>query len=168
MPSTSKAQQRLMGMAYSLKKGDMDPKDASQEVKDLADSMTLQQLKDFASKITINGKPLNESSGPSSNTLGEETTVVPVSAKTKTSGRSVNCTTDIIDGSTGKVTSNSQIYSIDAMACRRVKFSATVTIPPKPVNPANQTNSDKPEPTKTIETTRCARSSKLVPRMVPS
>lgn len=49
MPSTSKSQQRLMGMAYSLKKGEMDPKDASQEVKDLADSMTLQQLKDFAS-----------------------------------------------------------------------------------------------------------------------
>ena len=48
MPSTSKSQQRLMGMAYSLKKGDMDPKDASQEVKDLADSMTLKQLKDFA------------------------------------------------------------------------------------------------------------------------
>jgi hypothetical protein len=38
-----------MGMAYSLKKGEMDPKDASQDVKDLADSMTLQQLKDFAS-----------------------------------------------------------------------------------------------------------------------
>lgn len=49
MPSTSKSQQRLMGMAYSLKKGEMDPKDASQEVKDLADSMTLKQLKDFAS-----------------------------------------------------------------------------------------------------------------------
>jgi hypothetical protein len=49
MPSTSIAQQQLMGMAYSLKKGEMDPKDASQEVKDLADSMTLQQLKDFAS-----------------------------------------------------------------------------------------------------------------------
>jgi hypothetical protein len=48
MPSTSKAQQRLMGMAYALKKGDVDPKDASQEVKDLADGMTLQQLKDFA------------------------------------------------------------------------------------------------------------------------
>lgn len=48
MPSTSKAQQRLMGMAYALKKGDMDPADASQEVKDLADGMTLQQLKDFA------------------------------------------------------------------------------------------------------------------------
>ena len=48
MPSVSKAQQRLMGMAYALKKGDMKPADASQEVKDLADSMTLQQLKDFA------------------------------------------------------------------------------------------------------------------------
>lgn len=48
MPSTSKAQQRLMGIAYALKKGEMDPKDASQEVKDLADSMTLKQLKDFA------------------------------------------------------------------------------------------------------------------------
>ena len=49
MPSTSIAQQHLMGMAYSLKKGEMDPKDASQEVKDLADSMSLQDLKDFAS-----------------------------------------------------------------------------------------------------------------------
>lgn len=48
MPAQSKAQQQLMGMAYSLKKGEMDPKDASQEVKDLADSMTLKQLKDFA------------------------------------------------------------------------------------------------------------------------
>ena len=48
MPAVSKAQQKLMGMAYALKKGDMDPKDASQEVKDLADSMTLQQLKDYA------------------------------------------------------------------------------------------------------------------------
>jgi hypothetical protein len=48
MPSVSKAQQRLMGMAYALKKGDMKPTDASQEVKDLATSMTLQQLKDFA------------------------------------------------------------------------------------------------------------------------
>lgn len=49
MPATSKAQQKLMAMAYSLKKGEMDPKDASQEVKDLADSMTVKQLKDFAS-----------------------------------------------------------------------------------------------------------------------
>jgi hypothetical protein len=48
MPSVSKAQQRLMGMAYALKKGDMKRDDASQEVKDLADGMTLKQLKDFA------------------------------------------------------------------------------------------------------------------------
>jgi len=47
--STSIAQQRLMGMAYALKTGDMDPEDASDEVKDLARSMTTQQLKDFAS-----------------------------------------------------------------------------------------------------------------------
>ena len=49
MPSVSKAQQQLMGMAYALKKGEMKPSEASQEVKDLADSMTLDQLKDFAS-----------------------------------------------------------------------------------------------------------------------
>ena len=49
MPAASKAQQQLMGMAYALKKGEMDTKDASQEVKDLADSMTLKKLKDFAS-----------------------------------------------------------------------------------------------------------------------
>jgi hypothetical protein len=48
MPAVSQAQQKLMGMAYALKKGDMKPEDASKEVKDLADSMTLQQLKDFA------------------------------------------------------------------------------------------------------------------------
>jgi hypothetical protein len=49
MPAVSQAQQKLMGMAYALKKGEMKPEDASQEVKDLADSMTLQQLKDYAS-----------------------------------------------------------------------------------------------------------------------
>ena len=49
MPSTSVAQQKLMGMAYALKKGELDPKDASTEVQELADSMTLKQLKDFAS-----------------------------------------------------------------------------------------------------------------------
>jgi len=48
MPSVSTAQQKLMGMAYALKKGDMDPADASQEVKDLADSLSMKQLKDFA------------------------------------------------------------------------------------------------------------------------
>jgi hypothetical protein len=48
MPALSKVQQRLMGMAYAYKKGELDSKDASQEVKDLADSMTLKQLKKFA------------------------------------------------------------------------------------------------------------------------
>jgi hypothetical protein len=48
MPSVSVAQQQLMGMAYALKKGDMKRSDASKEVQDLADGMTLAQLKDFA------------------------------------------------------------------------------------------------------------------------
>ena len=37
-----------MGMAYAYKKGELDAKEASQEVKDLADSMTLKQLKKYA------------------------------------------------------------------------------------------------------------------------
>lgn len=56
MPATSKAQQRLMGMAYSLKKGEMKQSDASSEVKELADSMSLKQLKDFA-ETKHNGLP---------------------------------------------------------------------------------------------------------------
>ena len=53
MPSTSKSQQRLMGMSYAVKKGAMKLSDIDTsyrgEVKDLVDSMTLKQLKDFAS-----------------------------------------------------------------------------------------------------------------------
>jgi len=45
-------------------------------------------------------------------------------------GRVVNCTDDIIDGTTGKVTKNSQTYSVDAMACRRVRLSSIVNITP--------------------------------------
>lgn len=52
MPATSKAQQRLMGAAYSVKKGDSKLSDIDAEyrdkVKDLVDGMTLKQLKDFA------------------------------------------------------------------------------------------------------------------------
>jgi len=48
MPSKSKAQQRLMGMAYAVKSGEMDRSEASDEVLKLADSMTLKQLHDFA------------------------------------------------------------------------------------------------------------------------
>jgi hypothetical protein len=52
MSARSKAQQRLMAQAYSLKKGDLDPKDISpeyrDEIKDLAQGMTQKQLHDFA------------------------------------------------------------------------------------------------------------------------
>jgi hypothetical protein len=46
MPAKSLAQLRLMRMAYAYKKGklNMEP---SQEVKDIADSMTLKQLQDY-------------------------------------------------------------------------------------------------------------------------
>lgn len=47
--STSIAQQRLMGIAYALKMGEIEPEDASDEAKDLAKNLTVQQLKDFAS-----------------------------------------------------------------------------------------------------------------------
>ena len=47
--SVSRNQQQLMGQAYALKKGDMKASDASQAVKDLAASMSLADLKDFAS-----------------------------------------------------------------------------------------------------------------------
>lgn len=53
MPSTSKKQQRLMGMAYAWAKGEMD--DASDSVKKLAKSFLkkgkrkgLKKLRDFA------------------------------------------------------------------------------------------------------------------------
>lgn len=42
------AQQQLMGMAYALKIGEMDPEDASDEVKELAKSMSEKDLRDFA------------------------------------------------------------------------------------------------------------------------
>lgn len=48
MPSKSKAQQALMGMAYAVKTGEMERGEASAEVLKLADSMTLKQLEDFA------------------------------------------------------------------------------------------------------------------------
>ena len=81
MPSTSIAQQQLMGMAYSLKKGEMDPKDASQEVKDLADSMTLQDLKDFAStKHKGLPKKADENTSPA-NMVGMGATLLPTATQ---------------------------------------------------------------------------------------
>lgn len=53
MPSTSKTQQRLMGVAYAVKKGDMELSDVDaayrDKVQELVSNMTLKQLKDFAS-----------------------------------------------------------------------------------------------------------------------
>jgi hypothetical protein len=49
MPATSKAQQRLMGMAYAFKKGELAQNEVSPDVIQLANSMTMKQLKDFAS-----------------------------------------------------------------------------------------------------------------------
>tara|TARA_R110000751_G_scaffold57569_6_gene122038 strand:- start:71 stop:448 length:378 start_codon:yes stop_codon:yes gene_type:complete len=52
MPAKSKTQQRLMGMAYSVKKGDSNIKDIDSlyrdKVKDLVDGMSLSKLKDYA------------------------------------------------------------------------------------------------------------------------
>lgn len=53
MPATTPEQQRLMAQAYELKKGNLKPEDVNpnylEQIQKLADSMTLQQLKDFAS-----------------------------------------------------------------------------------------------------------------------
>jgi hypothetical protein len=52
MPAKSIAQQRLMGQAYALKRGDIQLSDIDpeyrDEIKSLADGMTLKQLKDYA------------------------------------------------------------------------------------------------------------------------
>lgn len=52
MPSKSKSQQRLMGVAYAVKSGDMQLSDVDADyrdkVKDLVDGMSLKDLKDFA------------------------------------------------------------------------------------------------------------------------
>lgn len=52
MPSKSKSQQRLMGLAYAYKSGDVKSKDLNpryaDEIKSLAKSMTKKQLRDFA------------------------------------------------------------------------------------------------------------------------
>jgi len=53
MPSTSKSQQRLMGVAYAVKSGDMQLSDVDNayrdKVEELVNGMTLKDLKDFAS-----------------------------------------------------------------------------------------------------------------------
>jgi hypothetical protein len=48
MPATSKAQQQLMGMAYAFKRGELAQNEVSPDIIQLANSMTMKQLKDFA------------------------------------------------------------------------------------------------------------------------
>lgn len=53
MPAKSKAQQRLMGLAYAVKQGYMSLNEVGEEyrtkVKELVNTMSVEQLKDFAS-----------------------------------------------------------------------------------------------------------------------
>lgn len=83
MPATSKTQQRLMGVAYSVKKGYMLLSDVGEEyrdkVADLINSMTVQQLKDFA-ETPHEGLPeeVKEASmGFAVNTGGPQSTMMP-------------------------------------------------------------------------------------------
>lgn len=49
MPSVSKAQQKLMGMAYAVRKGELKRSEVDKEVLDIVDGgMTDKQLKGFA------------------------------------------------------------------------------------------------------------------------
>jgi uncharacterized protein YtpQ (UPF0354 family) len=53
MPSKSKAQQRLFGMAHAIRKGELDVNDAPEIAQKLADSnMTDKQIRDFAATNT--------------------------------------------------------------------------------------------------------------------
>jgi hypothetical protein len=96
--------------------------------------------------------------------IGEDADATPKTSNGN--GRTVNCSENIIDGSTGKVTSNSQTYSVDAMACRRVRLEVVdITIPPggetfevpltttttTPVTITNNIQPSKPQPTITID-----------------
>ena len=73
MPSQSKTQQRLMGVAYAVKKGDMQLSNVDanykDKVKDLVDGMTLKQLKDFA-ETKHDGLPEEVEEGISPSNIG--------------------------------------------------------------------------------------------------
>lgn len=54
MPSKSKKQQRLMGMAYAAKKGELDKSKLSPEVLKIMNSMSKSQIRDFAKTKSSN------------------------------------------------------------------------------------------------------------------
>jgi hypothetical protein len=49
MPSTSKQQQKLFGLALSVKRGETPRSEASDEVLNIVDTMSEKQIEDFAS-----------------------------------------------------------------------------------------------------------------------
>ena len=86
MPAKSKAQQRLMGLAYSVKKGHMSIEQVGVEykdkVKELVQSMSIEQLKDYAT-TPHEGLPdtvesdSNESMGFATGSNGPQTVGMP-------------------------------------------------------------------------------------------
>lgn len=89
----------------------------------------------------------------------EEASGTTSATTTKTTpGFDVNCRDNQKD-KTGKVTSNSQIYAVSAMACRRVRVKTIdVVIPPKPaptpdpIKEIKTVNVDVPKPVPTVDT----------------
>jgi len=49
MPAKSKQQQKYMGLAYALKKGDVKPSNVSKDIRDTAKRMSKADLKKYAS-----------------------------------------------------------------------------------------------------------------------
>lgn len=60
MPAKSKAQQKAAGAALSAKRGDTNVSDLKGAAKDMYDSMTEEELKDFA-ETSRKGKPEHSS-----------------------------------------------------------------------------------------------------------
>ena len=89
----------------------------------------------------------------------EEASGTTSATTTKTTpGFDVDCRVNQKD-KTGKVTSNSQIYAVSAMACRRVRVKTIdVVIPPKPaptpdpIKEIKTVNVDVPKPVPTVDT----------------
>lgn len=66
MPSKSKSQQRLFGMALAVRKGELDRSEVGKEVLDIVDGeMTDKQIEDFAKKRTSDRDRVSEGFDPS-------------------------------------------------------------------------------------------------------
>jgi hypothetical protein len=56
MPAESKKQRKFMGLALAVKRGNVSPDEVSEEVRRAAESMTEEELRDFA-KTKESGLP---------------------------------------------------------------------------------------------------------------